>query len=243
MSFVSFIQNQLTRHHRLFSCCASCDEIKAPLRHYLCASLEPAFPVDALWMPEERRSPQEVASCVRQLRQSAPWLRQVICLVPGALRPTMALQVQEALFPESEELYAFARANGMVPTALPHRVQALAEHYLLLKTGTIPSGRYSVLDFFTPNGIPLVYTDSGDRSEAGSTGEKPAQEHLLEGPFSSGLHLLPVPLAARCKSHGLDFYPEAQKLAGKNHELIETAWEHYTFAAGLAIPGRFLPEA
>jgi hypothetical protein len=124
--FSVFLRNLLVRKHFWFSCCASCGEIKTPLGKRLCASLTPEFPVDAV-----------VAGALdpaarHAIRKANPWLRTVFTAADVPHAPQDRLP------------------------ALAHTLPGIAECFLMAKDAAVLSSPLHVLDFFTPNGIPLI---------------------------------------------------------------------------------------
>jgi hypothetical protein len=122
-----FIRNLLVRKHFWFSCCASCGEIKTPLGKRLCASLAADFPVDAVVA-----GPLDEAAR-REIRAANPWLRQVLAA--------------------SE---APADVSQCMAPSLAHTIPGLAECFLGAGSAADLAVPGHVLDFFTPNGIPLI---------------------------------------------------------------------------------------
>jgi hypothetical protein len=123
-----FLRNLLVRKHFWFSCCASCGEIKTPLGNRLCASLAADFPVDALVLAASSEE-----ATLRAIRKANPWLRKVSALA-GA---------------PAENL------PDMQPD-LVHTLPGLAGCFLMARSAADLTSPLHVLDFFTPNGLPLI---------------------------------------------------------------------------------------
>lgn len=155
----------LAKQHPLFSCCASCGEIRIPVETRLCTSLSPAFMVDAAYLvPDDDEARAWLRYALRSLECNAPWVRKVFLVRQGAL--------PEWLNPEARGLcvvpggfFAAAPADEP-PEALLHLLPGIEEHHLVLSPRTIVARPCLVHDFFTPNGIPLLFTVAGTACEA-----------------------------------------------------------------------------
>jgi hypothetical protein len=54
--------------------------------------------------------------------------------------------------------------KGMDETRL-HLVESLAEYFIVLRPGWLPAAPLSRVDFFTPNGIPLLFVETKGQDE------------------------------------------------------------------------------
>lgn len=142
------LRNVLSRFYPLFSCCASCGEIKVPLGSRLCTSLRPLYDIDAVFLSAR-------PDMVRQARGSAPWPGKLFFVraqdepAPDNL-PAGFFSVSEA------ELGTGKDDSRIPPEALLHTLPLLSDNFLVVPAGLPPEGLPHPLDFFTPNGIPLI---------------------------------------------------------------------------------------
>ncbi|MDL2267362.1 hypothetical protein LJC46_05170 [Desulfovibrio sp. OttesenSCG-928-G15] len=179
------LRNFLVKQHPYFSCCASCGEIKTPLEGRLCTSLLPEFPVDAVILPYSTGKPgageASIASAVG-VKRSAPWLRRVYVMEknppsknsPG-FPPYARQEAAEGIVlcdPDTLRSDPVFREFGPVPDnphsvsllqklptdALLHAIPGIAEHFIVLHAPA-SAKLDSVLDYYTPNGIPLIYVN------------------------------------------------------------------------------------
>ncbi|MDR2124226.1 MAG: hypothetical protein LBP38_04490 [Desulfovibrio sp.] len=146
-SFSIFLRNALVKQHPWFSCCASCGEITTPLAGRLCASLAPAFPVDAVLL-------DAAAETARQLRRRQPWLRRIFADGDAGLQAAP----ETTRFTAAELNSAAGDSTAKLPAvALLHLLPDIAEHYLVVREPDAMPAAARIADFFTPNGIPLLY--------------------------------------------------------------------------------------
>jgi hypothetical protein len=146
-----FLRSVLVQQHPWFSCCASCGEIGSPPGNRLCASLTPDFHVDAV-LPDTAAGTEGV----RILRRRAPRLCRIF--VEGETEPAAAPGIKRFTAAELVAGVDNVPAEYSLPTvALLHLLTDLTEQYLVvMEPETVPTGA-RVADFFTPNGIPLIY--------------------------------------------------------------------------------------
>jgi hypothetical protein len=129
-----------------FTYCAACGELPTPPGNRLCVSLKPNWPVDAVltgaW---DARSADETAA---SLRITMPWLGRVFMPPSAQQHPDMK---------DSGIL-----AVGTDETNL-HLTENLAEYFITLPWETRRTFRQPLLreDFFTPNGLPLLFAEPG----------------------------------------------------------------------------------
>lgn len=230
-----FLRNALIKQHPYFSCCASCGEIKTPLADRLCTSLLPGFPVDAVIVPSLNNSLscEELDVSLRSLNEQAPWLRRIYLLAPelpeGAVEEKLSLLQPASIFPQNATL---------PPQGYLHAVPDLAEHYLVVPAGFQMEQARLVVDFFTPNGIPLLFL------QAKETGAEPIDVNpglgcALEavGLFLE-MALRPVlyGIAAQCKENSAAFLTFAAALPPLEAESYPLALAHFAYAAGRVVP-------
>jgi hypothetical protein len=201
-----FLRNLLVRKHFWFSCCASCGEIKTPLGNRLCASLAVDFPVDAVVVG----SLDEPAR--RKIRAENPWLRNVIAAG------------------------AFADSPPELLPALAHTAPGLAACFLAAESAAELTSPLHALDFFTPNGLPLV---------ALSRLRQPGHFCLEEAPSVSALPAVPG-LYAHTVENARLFLPIFRGMLEKTGELrpqdaralYAAALAQWTFREGRGILSR-----
>lgn len=148
-----FLRNLLVRKHFWFSCCASCGEIKTPMGKRLCASLAADFPVDAVVAGHPDLPSRQ------KIRAANPWLRNVV--VTGE---------------------ALAEAPPDMSPALAHTLPGLAECFLAAGNAACLSTPLHVLDFFTPNAIPLIALSRLPEPGCFSAGESQALRDIPAAP-------------------------------------------------------------
>ncbi len=219
-SFASPLHALLDRLHPLFTCCASCGEIRHGGRGYLCGSLTPDFAVDGVILSAGDGNGNEQADA-DSLKHRFPWLRRV--------------HVAESDW-----------------CALPD----LAGHFIVLRgssqgtASAVPAPgkqKPGLLDFFTPNGIPLLVVQ--DRSSlppeelAFSTfmAERGLRDESGLG-FAQGLPALTREILDGFLPFHADFL--ARRLGMSGHDLKQpgltpgffSALARWAYAVGLAVP-------
>jgi hypothetical protein len=107
------------------------------------------------------RDNQELRYSLRSLAENAPWARRVHIVTdgqrPGWLRAHSAIAVVDhAEIIPRRFLPTF---NSHVIEAYLHRIPGLAEHYVYFNDDFFLTAPAVPGDFFTPNGLPLLFTD------------------------------------------------------------------------------------
>ena len=149
-----FLRNFLVKQHPYFSCCASCGEIKTPLDKRLCTSLAFSFPVDAVLVPDDASQVDGTLAgrMPEVLNARCPWLRRIF-IVGDLAEPTPPL-------PDNTRVVSMdsisPRTRGFDLEAYLHLLPDISEYYLIIRPGFSPKRDLLPLDFFTPNGIPLL---------------------------------------------------------------------------------------
>jgi hypothetical protein len=146
-SLFAYLRNLIMKRSQAFTCCAGCEALPAPVGNRLCVSVTPLWEADAVlttgW------SAAELPAAVAAVRAAMPWLRRVHVPYGG-----MAASGRDVfLLPEG------------VGEADLHRVESLAEHFLALPPGRLPATPLLPVDFFTPNGLPLLFAAQGGSAE------------------------------------------------------------------------------
>ena len=148
------LRNALSRFYPLFSCCASCGEIKEPVKNRLCTSLRPLFSIDAVFL--ETPPPDVLQEFVRETRARLSWLDNIFFVQRDNRYEPEALPPGVFVVPDSE-LYLPEDAKRRMPEeAGLHRLAQLSEHYIIFPCRAALGNVAHPLDCFTPNGIPLL---------------------------------------------------------------------------------------
>ena len=231
------LRNTLIKQHPYFSCCASCGEIRTPLANRLCASLVPNFPVDGLIVPQVNTLPvaEELSLATQSLKQHAPWLRRIYLVAEAVaefrLPAGLALLSPASFCPEQ---------TGLPPQAWLHTVPELAEQYLVVPAKSIPEQPLHPLDFFTPNGIPLVMLSNSASLPA--TLEKPLLAALACALKTAGLafepQLKPVlcGITAHSKENTAAFSLFSAIFPALDNSTFNFALAHCMYASGRVVP-------
>ncbi len=167
-----FLRNFLVKQHPYFSCCASCGEIKTPLEGRLCASLSPNFSVDAVILPPLAEHPrvlpdlQATLKAALSIRNQAPWLGKILLIRPDAAEITRALPEQAGIRPLAPEAVPAGALPGLPLEARVYALPDLAEYFLVIDGNACFTRKQHPLDFFTPNGIPLLTRERLSTPEA-----------------------------------------------------------------------------
>ena len=165
MSFFSLIalRNFLLKRYAYFSCCASCGDIRIPLENRLCTSLVPDFPVDIVLLSdkEENSSAENLKAALVAVKTYLPWARR-IWLSPSQMTTDFETQGVGALRSkeEAEALQRERVGQSSLPEYLLHLAEGIADYFIVIRSGFIICRPYICLDFFTPNGIPLLFATS-----------------------------------------------------------------------------------
>jgi hypothetical protein len=108
------------------------------------------------------RDNRELLFSLRSLEENAPWVRRVHLVtdnqIPDWLNsasPRLALVDHSQIIP-AEFLPTF---NSHVIEAYLHRIPGLAEHYIYFNDDFFLTAQTNPEDFFTPNGLPYIFTD------------------------------------------------------------------------------------
>lgn len=125
-----------------FTYCAACGDLPTPPGNRLCVSLKSNWPLDAvLTGPQDTRSANET---VASLRIVMPWLGRIF-------------------MPSSAQSPSDMEGIGILATGTDeanlHLVESLAEYFIVLPREAQGAFRQPLLreDFFTPNGLPLLF--------------------------------------------------------------------------------------
>ena len=159
-----YFKELLMKRGNAFTCCAACGELPFQPGNRLCVSLTADWPVDIVVSGE---APMDKA--IPAIRRYMSWARR-IHVWPGRLKKTGA---DLAALPEgAEEPYL-------------HQVSTLAENFIVLRATAPPLRACRKLDFFTPNGIPLVFIRQEDAKEPSSFAKSASsRSKTLTGSFA-----------------------------------------------------------
>jgi hypothetical protein len=159
-SLFSYLRNLAGKHSQPFTHCASCGELPAPPGNRLCVSIPPDWTADAVLLcgGGEAGSAADAAS----LRAALPWLRHIHA-GPGAAGTNGPARTPDFL----------PLPDGIAEADLPG-LESLAECFIVFRPGRVPATPLLPADFFTPNGIPLLFAEQG---------EKTGLPNFADGPF------------------------------------------------------------
>jgi hypothetical protein len=197
-----FLRNFLVRKHFWFSCCASCGEIKTPVGNRLCASLRPDFSVDAVI----RQPGTPDGQALGRVKAYHPWLNNIF------------------FAPETERPETLHETPGHAQ-CLPAECFLVAENTDALCTPSI------TLDFFTPNGIPLIAL-----SRLPDVGLFTAPETELCATLTRSA-LREPPVYANTRRNAADFLPVFRRMPDVPYSAA-LAWWSYKQGRGVLMPER-----
>ncbi len=242
----------LTAVHPAFSCCASCGEIKIPVQGRLCASLTPDFPVDCVILAVSSAwEGADLTASAKAVRNALPFIRRLYIVREPAAAPSGA----PAELPADTEILSPAslprqaetgmnRGEALPVEALLHVIPEVSEHFLVLHAPLSPEPAQEPLhplDFFTPNGIPLV-------SLCAVAVPSPRLESFLQALRREGLPAdarlaFTAGLDARTRESAAEFLPlyvgAIARQAGDGESGgpdYSAAFAHWTYAAARAVP-------
>lgn len=205
-SLFSYLRKLAANRSQAFTCCAGCEALPVPIGNRLCVSVTPIWEADAV-LPCDW-SAAELLSAVEVLRAAMPWLRRIH--VPAGLVEASGLtrtyfENVGAALPMAHE--PSGRSVSSLPEGIEeadlHHVEALAEHFLVFPPGRLPATPLLPVDFFTPNGLPLLFAAPGGSAEAPNflPGGPIGRTKSLSALFASACAAEPT-LAARCGAAG-----------------------------------------
>ena len=241
-----FLRNFLIKQHPYFSCCASCGEIQTPLGTRLCTSLSPSFSIDAVIIPDS--SDAGVPDAVQALRSQLPWLRNVIVVgrQNGVSNNTSnTFWITEAFFETllMDQILSADRRAGL--EAYYHLLPELGEYYLVFtKDSPQTSAELDPLDFYTPNGLPLLSDPLVSHLPTGAALQKNRNDLLMQHLLDSTEDISPPRVYAHSKSDAAEFLvffehylqlAEAYGVHGKAYSLVLSQWLYIT-GRGVAVP-------
>lgn len=166
VSLLSYLCKLAANRSQAFTCCAGCEALPVPVGNRLCVSVAPQWEADAV-LPSGWGA-AELPAVVRALRSAMPWLRRIHV-------PAYALEASglPCAGPENAAATAVpapcARSIFPLPAGIGeaelHCMEALAEHFLVFPPGRLPTTPILSVDFFTPNGMPLLFAAPGGAAE------------------------------------------------------------------------------
>lgn len=155
-----FLRNALVKQHPYFSCCASCGEIKTPLANRLCASLAVPFTVDTVILSADSAA---AAACVRAFDKHCPWVRRIFIVARDAASLSGITRTERVRPIPAGEFMPPDSPFG--PEAYCHAIPGISDYFLIAPPDCRAEHDCLPIDFFTPNGIPLLRlrkSESGD---------------------------------------------------------------------------------
>lgn len=198
----------------MFSCCASCGEIKDPLGTRLCTSLQPQFDIDAVILGHREAH----AAFARELKTRLPWLRKLFFILPSGGPAAGELPPWAFALSETDFLPTEAGKSSTSPEAWLHLLAqsaGLSEYYIVIPSGSVPDDAPRPLDYFTPNGIALIPSFMlAEGLESILAGDDPLnalknRHKHLNLPAISGSLLLPYPQTVENSKDFCDFFNNA----------------------------------
>lgn len=145
---LSNLRSMVRKRFRSFSCCAGCDALDVPVGNRLCVSIRPRWKADAVLWGEWPEA--ELTETVASIRTTMPWLRRIYVQPSGLKSPGQDVHILP---------------KGLEEADL-HRVKNLGEHFIVFLPTHLPATPLLPADFFTPNGIPLLFVKPGGSAEA-----------------------------------------------------------------------------
>jgi hypothetical protein len=148
--FFHYLGKLVTKRSKAFTCCAGCDELCVPIGRRFCVSLSMDRPVDIVLTRAEGVSVSPEAPT--SLRASMPWIGRLFVL--SAMGDTTRGAVIGVLPADVDE-------------SKLHEVEDLAEYFVVLpwEPGSLLPKSLLREDFFTVNGLPLLFAGPGGSAE------------------------------------------------------------------------------
>ena len=179
---ITRLRNLLLHKLKLASCCASCGELPHRLENRLCVSATPEFPVDVVFLVDtENRQDAFLDAAVALVREHMPWAGTV--WAPQELfeerfsgRRVRPLPGRTSCGPDGTP------AQGDFPEERLHLTQGMAGHFLVFRKKILFHSPVLKTDFFTANGLPLLFArdqqrktaaDASSGVETGGSGDLP----------------------------------------------------------------------
>ena len=245
-----FLRNFLIKQHPYFSCCASCGEIQTPLGTRLCTSLSPSFSIDAVIIPDSSNG--GIPDTIQALRGQLPWLRNVIVVSRqngvSSDNTSNTFWITETFFETllMEQIISADRRAGL--EAYCHLLPELGEYYLVFtKDSPQTNAALDPLDFYTPNGLPLLSVSLLSHLPTGAALQKNRNDLLMQHLLDSTEDTSPPRVYAHSKSDAVEFLvffehylqlAEAYGVCGKAYSLVLSQWLYIT-GRGVAVPHTF----
>lgn len=214
--FALWLRKRLTELHRYSVCCASCGEVRVPLGDRLCTSLAPFFSADAVLLtPGTIPAGNELTA----LREKLAWAATLWVQTPPGR--------EECVQGRGLRGFSLDRGTALAPVeGLLHTLQGLAEHYLVLREPRACDPDSQPLDYFTPNGLPLLFYPL----------TSPPEPFPGQNPRRAPGH---PALFGQTRANSRDFLEELERtppkkaLSGDEYLLSLAAW---TFTQARAVP-------
>lgn len=243
-----FLRNFLIKQHPYFSCCASCGEIQTPLGTRLCTSLTPSFSIDAVIIPDSSSS--DTSHSIQAIRNLFPWLRNIVIL-SGQKKENDSPNTFWITLDHIKTLLAGCEMPSEslpCPEAYFHLLPELGENYLVFTESYSPvQTSPDPLDFYTPNGLPLLPVSLIAHLPKGAALQKNRNELFLQYLLDSSEQISPPSAYSHTKADAaqfLEFFEQYLQLAeasgapGKPYGLVVSQWLYIT-GRGIAVPHTF----
>lgn len=157
--FSILLRNTLIKQHPYFSCCASCGEIKIPLENRLCTSLSFPYSIDVVLTYGDLSTEEAAASIIKiipHFQKCCPWASKLFIISKQPLKPfTSQPKGLTITYLQKTDVIA-GNLNGSIEGHI-HTIPNLSEYYLVAPHTTRLKSKTHPLDFYTPNGIPLLH--------------------------------------------------------------------------------------
>lgn len=155
--FSILLRNTLIKQHPYFSCCASCGEIKTPLGNRLCTSLSFPYSIDiVLTGLSAGEAYPSVKKVISHIQECCVWVSKLFIVSRQPLKPSTPQPEDLSIIYLQEADIVSNTLNGNVEEYI-HTIPNLSEYYLVVPHTMQLTNKTHPLDFFTPNGIPLLY--------------------------------------------------------------------------------------
>ncbi|MDR0827777.1 MAG: hypothetical protein LBN33_07885 [Desulfovibrio sp.] len=148
-NYISYLFELIIKRGNAFTCCAACGELSLPVKKRFCSSLTPEWECDAVLIGNWPREGLRMALRAIELRM--PWVRSVFVQA-------------DAVDIVSDRIQFLPK--GMDEAHL-YSVESLAEYFIVMWSGWLPAAPLCRVDFFTPNGLLLLFVDTEEQEIQG----------------------------------------------------------------------------
>ncbi|GHU02922.1 hypothetical protein FACS1894158_00070 [Betaproteobacteria bacterium] len=180
-NYLSYLCNLIAKRGNAYTCCAACGELPMPPKNRFCTSLLPEWECDVVLMGSWQR--EALKTALLSIVLDMPWVRYIF--------------VQADAMDMVSERIRFL-PDGMEEMHL-HCVELLSEHFIVIRSEWLPSVPLCRVDFFTPNGMPLLFVDTNgqDGQEEHFVQTASARTKTLSAVFEQSREGLELPAATK----------------------------------------------